>query len=117
MVETPSEMFHRIAANLAMAEAQFGGDVDTTEERFYKAISNLDFLSNSPTLMNAGTEIQQLAACFVLCRTSPRAARRSDGPEPRGWAAVEAIQYRRIRIRRLRNHQFSGSTGITDIPV
>jgi ribonucleoside-diphosphate reductase alpha chain len=66
VVETPDEMFRRVAADLATAEAQFGGDVETTEERFYEAISNLDFLPNSPTLMNAGTELQQLAACFVL---------------------------------------------------
>lgn len=66
VVETPDEMFHRVAANLATAEAQFGGDVETTEDRFYEAISSLDFLPNSPTLMNAGTELQQLAACFVL---------------------------------------------------
>ncbi|AXG09774.1 adenosylcobalamin-dependent ribonucleoside-diphosphate reductase [Haloplanus rubicundus] len=66
IVETPDEMFRRVAADLATAEAQFGGDVEPTEERFYEAISNLDFLPNSPTLMNAGTELQQLAACFVL---------------------------------------------------
>jgi ribonucleoside-diphosphate reductase alpha chain len=64
--ETPDEMFRRVASNLASAEAQFGGDVQTTEERFYDAISALDFLPNSPTLMNAGTDLQQLAACFVL---------------------------------------------------
>jgi len=66
VIETPDEMFHRVAADLATAEAQFGGDVDATEERFYEAISNLDFLPSSPVLMNAGTELQQLAACFVL---------------------------------------------------
>ncbi|MFB6301481.1 MAG: adenosylcobalamin-dependent ribonucleoside-diphosphate reductase [Haloferacaceae archaeon] len=66
VVETPDEMFHRVAENLAAAEAQFGGDVDATEERFYETISELEFLPNSPTLMNAGTDLQQLAACFVL---------------------------------------------------
>jgi len=66
IVETPDEMFHRVAANLASAEEQFGGDVETTEKRFYETLSDLDFLPNSPTLMNAGTELQQLAACFVL---------------------------------------------------
>ncbi|AFK21141.1 adenosylcobalamin-dependent ribonucleoside-diphosphate reductase (plasmid) [Haloferax mediterranei ATCC 33500] len=66
VVETPDEMFHRVAANLAAAESQFGGDVETTEAQFYEVMSNLDFLPNSPTLMNAGTELQQLAACFVL---------------------------------------------------
>ncbi|MFA9518618.1 adenosylcobalamin-dependent ribonucleoside-diphosphate reductase [Halopenitus sp. H-Gu1] len=66
VIETPDEMFHRVAADLATAEAQFGGDVETIEERFYQTISDLDFLPSSPVLMNAGTELQQLAACFVL---------------------------------------------------
>ena len=66
VVETPDGMFRRVAANLASAEARFGGDVDATEERFYEAMSALEFLPNSPTLMNAGTGLQQLAACFVL---------------------------------------------------
>lgn len=66
VVETPDELFRRVAADLATAEAQFGGDVETTEERFYEALSALEFLPNSPTLMNAGTDLQQLAACFVL---------------------------------------------------
>jgi len=66
VVETPDELFRRVAANLATAEARFGGDVEATEERFYEALSALEFLPNSPTLMNAGTELQQLAACFVL---------------------------------------------------
>ncbi|KAB1190726.1 MULTISPECIES: adenosylcobalamin-dependent ribonucleoside-diphosphate reductase [Haloferax] len=66
VVETPDELFHRVAANLAEAEAQFGGDVDATEAQFYRLMRSLDFLPNSPTLMNAGTDLQQLAACFVL---------------------------------------------------
>ncbi|MFB6195606.1 MAG: adenosylcobalamin-dependent ribonucleoside-diphosphate reductase [Haloplanus sp.] len=66
VVETPDEMFRRVATNLAKAEATFDGDVEGTEEAFYESISALDFLPNSPTLMNAGTDLQQLAACFVL---------------------------------------------------
>lgn len=66
VVETPEDMFHRVAENIASAEAAFGGDVDATEAQFYELLSGLDFLPNSPTLMNAGTELQQLAACFVL---------------------------------------------------
>jgi ribonucleoside-diphosphate reductase alpha chain len=66
VVETPDEMFRRVAANLARAEAAFGGDVGATERRFYETMRELEFLPNSPTLMNAGTELQQLAACFVL---------------------------------------------------
>ncbi len=66
VVETPDELFHRVAENLATAEAIHGGDPDVWEERFYRAMRELEFLPNSPTLMNAGTELQQLAACFVL---------------------------------------------------
>ncbi|MBS1263542.1 MAG: Vitamin B12-dependent ribonucleoside-diphosphate reductase [Methanonatronarchaeales archaeon] len=66
VVETPDEMFRRVAGNLAAAEERFGNDRAGYEERFYDLVSSLDFLPNSPTLMNAGTELQQLAACFVL---------------------------------------------------
>ncbi|MDY7083365.1 MAG: adenosylcobalamin-dependent ribonucleoside-diphosphate reductase, partial [Halobacteria archaeon] len=66
VVETPDEMFRRVASNLAGAEEKSGGNTSVVEERFYEKMVNLDFLPNSPTLMNAGTEIQQLAACFVL---------------------------------------------------
>ncbi|WP_265109944.1 adenosylcobalamin-dependent ribonucleoside-diphosphate reductase [Halosolutus halophilus] len=66
VVETPAGMFRRVAETLAQAEAQFDGDVEATEQEFYEAMTNLEFLPNSPTLMNAGTELQQLAACFVL---------------------------------------------------
>jgi ribonucleoside-diphosphate reductase alpha chain len=66
VVETPDEMFRRVADHLAAPEASFGGDVDATAERFYETISGLEFLPSSPVLMNAGTALQQLAACFVL---------------------------------------------------
>ncbi|MEF8796413.1 MAG: adenosylcobalamin-dependent ribonucleoside-diphosphate reductase [Salinivenus sp.] len=66
VVETPDEMMRRVATNLARAEARFGGDVEETADRFYDVMQRLDFLPNSPTLMNAGTDLQQLAACFVL---------------------------------------------------
>ncbi len=66
VVETPDEMFRRVASNLAEAEREFDDAAETVEEEFYDAMSALDFLPNSPTLMNAGTELQQLAACFVL---------------------------------------------------
>lgn len=66
VVETPDELFGRVASNIAAAEAEWGGDVDATEERFAELLRSLDFLPNSPTLMNAGTQLQQLAACFVL---------------------------------------------------
>ncbi len=66
-IETPEEMFKRVASNIASADELYDGkDVKKTEEDFYRIMTNLEFLPNSPTLMNAGTELQQLAACFVL---------------------------------------------------
>ncbi|MCI0496974.1 MAG: vitamin B12-dependent ribonucleotide reductase [Thermoplasmata archaeon] len=67
--ETPEEMFHRVAANIASADAAYGAsreEVGATERRFYRMMTDLHFLPNSPTLMNAGRELQQLSACFVL---------------------------------------------------
>jgi len=66
VTETPDECFRRVADAVAAAEATWGGDVDATADRFYDALAELEFLPNSPTLMNAGTELGQLAACFVL---------------------------------------------------
>jgi len=68
VVETPEEMFRRVAANVAQAESLFGspGAVKGLEEEFFRVMSSLEFLPNSPTLMNAGRRLQQLAACFVL---------------------------------------------------
>ncbi|HDS58776.1 MAG TPA: vitamin B12-dependent ribonucleotide reductase [Thermoplasmatales archaeon] len=66
VIETPEDLFRRVARNIASADEQYGGDVEQAEKDFYNLMSNLDFLPNSPTLMNAGTEIQQLSACFVL---------------------------------------------------
>ena len=68
-VEQPSDMFRRVARNLASAEANYGADaaqVRAVEERFYRLMTRLEFLPNSPTLMNAGRVFQQLSACFVL---------------------------------------------------
>jgi len=64
--ETPEEMFRRVARTVAAAEAQYGGNVPEWEEKFYELMASLKFLPNSPTLMNAGKDIGQLAACFVL---------------------------------------------------
>src|SRR5467141_506455 len=69
VVETPKELFARVAWNLAQAERNYGADeaqVEETARRFFRIIANLDFLPNSPTLMNAGLELQLLSACFVL---------------------------------------------------
>jgi len=65
--ESPEDMFRRVAKNIAMAEKNYkNGNQEETEEKFYNLMTNLEFLPNSPTLMNAGTDIQQLSACFVL---------------------------------------------------
>lgn len=65
-VESAADMFRRVARNLAAAEATWGGAGGEWEERFFEMMARLDFLPNSPTLMNAGRDLQQLAACFVL---------------------------------------------------
>ena len=67
--ETPADMFRRVADTIAAGDLKFGksqSDVKELSDRFYKAITNRYFMPNSPTLMNAGRELGQLAACFVL---------------------------------------------------
>ncbi len=68
VIETPKGMFRRVAGAIASADLIYDKKIDVkkTEDDFYRIMSNLEFLPNSPTLMNAGTEIGQLAACFVL---------------------------------------------------
>jgi ribonucleoside-diphosphate reductase alpha chain len=65
-VETPVEMFRRVAAHVAAVEKRYGGSPDASADAFYEAMARLQFLPNSPALMNAGTAMGQLAACFVL---------------------------------------------------
>ena len=66
IVESPEDLFFRVAENIAGAEKLFAADADVWTEKFYNSMVDLDFLPNSPTLMNAGRELQQLSACFVL---------------------------------------------------
>ncbi|MHA1580271.1 MAG: vitamin B12-dependent ribonucleotide reductase [Candidatus Freyarchaeota archaeon] len=68
VIETPSQMFQRVARTIAAADRLYDkdADIEKTEAVFYEVMSRLEFLPNSPTLMNAGTDIGQLSACFVL---------------------------------------------------
>ena len=66
--ETPEQMFERVARAVSEAELIYGpaSNAQFWEQRFYEMMASLDFLPNSPTLMNAGTLLGQLSACFVL---------------------------------------------------
>ena len=61
IIETPDQLFHRVANHVASAEK----DKKKYSEEFYQLLSSLDFLPNTPCLANSGT-LNQLAACFVL---------------------------------------------------
>jgi len=67
-IETPQQMFKRVAHAIASVETRYNQntDIKKIEDLFYKIMSNLEFLPNTPTLMNAGTKIGQLSACFVI---------------------------------------------------
>lgn len=69
LIETPHTMLERVAQNVALADKLYGAtekDLTCTSASFYEIMSELQFLPNSPTLMNAGTKSQQLSSCFVL---------------------------------------------------
>lgn len=69
VIETPEEMLRRVASNIAAVEERYGAarrEIQKLAEDFFNSMANFDFLPNSPTLMNAGRQYQQLAACFVL---------------------------------------------------
>ncbi len=68
VVETVEGLFHRVAHHIAQADSVYDAQADTqkTEQTFYDMMTRLEFLPNSPTLMNAGKQLGQLSACFVL---------------------------------------------------
>jgi len=66
VIETPEKMFERVAKTVSSAESLYKGNTVEWEEKFYTLMTDLKFLPNSPTLMNAGKDMGQLAACFVL---------------------------------------------------
>lgn len=69
IIETPEQLFRRVARHIAKADSFYGKterDIKHLEEEFYELMTSLYFLPNSPTLMNAGRTLGQLSACFVL---------------------------------------------------
>lgn len=66
ITETTDELFRRVAGHIASAESLYSGSPHVWEEQFFSLMAELRFLTNSPTLMNAGKDMGQLAACFVL---------------------------------------------------
>ena len=69
ILEDADGMFRRVAKDLSLADFEYGATAEerqATEDEFYHAMRRLEVLPNSPTLMNAGRELQQLSACFVL---------------------------------------------------
>ncbi len=77
-VETPEEMFDRVARTVAEPEARYGAPANTMHEQFYALLTDFRFFPNSPTFTGAGTPLGQLAACFVLPITDDM------GRDPRG---------------------------------
>jgi len=66
VLETPGEMFKRVAKDISLADKKYDQDPNISEKVFYEVMASLEFLPNSPTLRNAGRELQQLSGCYVL---------------------------------------------------
>ncbi|HZX12545.1 MAG TPA: adenosylcobalamin-dependent ribonucleoside-diphosphate reductase [Candidatus Nanoarchaeia archaeon] len=96
IIETPDQMFRRVARSIAAVDKMYKGDVATSEEEFYEMMSGLEFLPNSPTLMNAGVKEELgLSACYVL-------------PVPDSLVGIfDALKYQALI------HQGGGGTGFS----
>jgi len=69
VIETPEEMFTRVSHYIAQADKLYNAsdaEIAETRKSFRDMIANFEFMPNSPTLMNAGRDLGQLSACFVL---------------------------------------------------
>ncbi len=66
VAETPIEMFKRVARAVSFVDKKYNEDSKKSENEFFQVMSRLEFLPNTPCLMNAGTKFQMLNACFVL---------------------------------------------------
>jgi ribonucleoside-diphosphate reductase alpha chain len=66
ITETPAKMFTRVAKAIAKMDKRYGGNSKESEKTFYQMMTRVEFLPNSPTLFNGGTQLGQLSACFVL---------------------------------------------------
>jgi ribonucleoside-diphosphate reductase alpha chain len=66
IIESPAQLFGRVAKAVARPDGKYGAKPEETGKTFYGMMSRLEFIPNTPTLFNAGTELGQLSACFVL---------------------------------------------------
>jgi ribonucleoside-diphosphate reductase alpha chain len=66
IIETPTHLFERVAKAIAKVDKTFGESSEKSERVFNEMMTKLEFIPNTPTLFNAGTDIGQLSACFVL---------------------------------------------------
>ncbi|WP_376790572.1 adenosylcobalamin-dependent ribonucleoside-diphosphate reductase [Thermoflexus sp.] len=98
-VETIPEMFRRVARAIAEAEKELGGDPALWEERFYRMLTSLRFLPNSPTFTGAGTPLGQLAACFTpeMRVMTDRGPKRIDDLRPGDRVLTHRGRYQPVR--------------------
>ena len=107
VAETPEELLWRVAAHVALAERAYGADekkIAEAAEKFYRGLAALEFLPNSPTLMNAGRRLGQCFACFVL----PVADSIADGKDEGIFDAIRSAAA---------IHQTGGGTGTTSVLI